>query len=60
MSNDVMILPFNDSLQDIADWSSGLAESDQVLISSPSLYLGGASYAVYEVGSELSFKQIHA
>ena len=55
MGGEVMLLPFNDSLQDIADWSSGLAESDQVLISSPSLYLGGASYAIYEVISEQSF-----
>ena len=55
MGGEVMLLPFNDSLQDIADWSSGLAESDQVLISSPSLYLGGASYAIYEVILEQSF-----
>ena len=46
---DVEILPFDNSLQDIAEWSSNLAGSDQVLISSPSLYLGGASYAIYEV-----------
>ena len=55
MGGEVMLLPFNDSLQDIADWSSGLAESEQVLISSPSLYLGGASYAIYEVILEQSF-----
>ena len=60
MGGQVMILPFNDSLQDIADWSSGLAGSDQVLISSPSLYLGGASYAIYEVISEHVFNQIQS
>ena len=49
MGADVEILPFDNSLQDIAQWSSNLAGSDQVLISSPSLYLGGASYAIYEV-----------
>ena len=47
--DDVMILPFNDSLRDIAEWSSSLAESEKVLISNPSLYLGGASFAIYEV-----------
>ena len=60
MGGEVMLLPFNDSLQDIADWSSGLAGSDQVLISSPSLYLGGASYAIYEVISEHVFNQIQS
>ena len=41
----------NNSLQYIAEWSANLAVFDKVLISSPSIYIGGASYATYKVKS---------
>ncbi len=44
----VQIMEYDDFYTDLAAWGSDLSNTDRVLVVNPSIYLAGASYAVYE------------
>ncbi len=39
---------FDDALSDLSDWGSSLSDPGLVLLTNPSVFLAGASYALYE------------
>ena len=44
----VTIKEFSDCLEDLTEWSEGLASQQEALVTKESAYLKGASYAVYK------------
>ena len=44
----VTIREFSDYLEDLREWSEGLASGQRVLVTKESTYLRGASYAVFK------------